>query len=501
MSGVDAIAVEVEVQVKWGGPPSFVIIGLADNAVRESRDRVIAAIRHSGLRLPARILVNLAPAEVKKEGASFDLAIALGILAASGQICAERLNFLSFHGELSLDGHIKPVRGAVALALAACAQRLEEIIVPLENSAEAALIPGLDVTAVRSLAELVKYINENEAPEAAAESNAGMPASPAAAALAGFSDVLGQDSAKRAMLIAAAGGHNLLMIGPPGCGKSMLAARFPALLPPLDEKQRLEAVRIHSVAGLPVEGLLRGERPFRNPHHMITEAGLVGGGSIPRPGEISLAHNGVLFLDEFPEFRRPALEALRAPLEEGQVTVTRARASYRFPARFQLLAAMNPCPCGRLGVAENACQCSRSAIQQYLKKLSRPILDRIDLHIELEAVPFNLISRGSDGCRDEDQKLCERVLSALERQRKRQGGSNAGLSSKEAGRLAKLDQRSIRLIEESSRKLSVSARGYFRILKVALTISDLEDGQGVTLNHVAEAINLRGLDRIERYFS
>lgn len=489
---------DVEVQVR-GGIPRFIIIGLADSAVRESRDRVVSAIKHSGMYLPDQILVNLAPAEVKKEGSSFDLAIALGVLAASGQIRAERLTDRSFHGELSLNGNVRPVRGAVVLAIAACEQKLSGIVVPRENAAEAALIQGIDVISVQSLSELVKHINDDGMGQDLEVLHA-EPAGTVRRRFPAISEVVGQESAKRAMLIAAAGGHNLLMIGPPGCGKSMLAARFPGLLAPLDGQQRMETVRIHSLAGLPVQGLLDGQRPFRNPHHVISEAGLVGGGSPPRPGEISLAHNGVLFLDEFPEFRRPALEALRAPLEEGRITVTRARGSCRFPARIQLLAAMNPCPCGRLGVKGSGCQCPHAAIQQYLKKLSRPILDRIDLQIELEAVPLGLMQQGAGADLCEDDRMREMVLLAQERQIMRQGKNNAGLSSEEAGRLVRLNDKAVLLIEQASRRMALSARGYFRVLKVALTIADIEGAERVMPEHVAEAVGLRGLDRLERCY-
>lgn len=492
--GIDAIAVEVEVEVK-PGPSRFIIIGLADSAVKESRDRVTAALKHSGFILPEQILVNLAPAEVKKEGAAFDLPIAMGILVASQQVSIPEVMNTCFHGELSLDGRLKRIRGALALAVEARQQRIENLIVPAENFQEASLIRGLSVFPASSLRDVVRHYKDTPLPRP--EIGPQVASTQKSRLLA---EVWGQDSAKRALLIAAAGGHNVILIGPPGCGKSMLAERFPSILPSLREEELLEAVRIHSAAGLATDGLLAGFRPFRNPHHVISDAGLVGGGTVPRPGEISLAHHGVLFLDEFPEFRRSALEALRAPLESGYVQVSRAKASLRIPSQFQLVAAMNPCPCGRLGMGEAVCTCSRPAILTYLRKLSQPILDRIDLHVELSPVSFAGIERSSLVEQEASEaKLRSLVLRARTLQLDRQGKINSLLSGDELSRQL-LAQRSVKvLLQQACEKKGLSARAYVRILRVARTIADLEGSSDLKNEHVIEALGYRSLERMEKY--
>jgi magnesium chelatase family protein len=497
LTGLDAASVDVEVQVREGSP-NYVIIGLGDSAVRESRDRVTSALRHSGYRVHGQVLINLAPAELKKEGSGFDVPIAVGILIAAGLIDPLASAGRSFHGELSLDGTIRGVRGTLALTIEALEQGRREIIVPAVNYHEAALIEGISVVGVTSLVELVEYLREGVVPAGVAELPRSMP-QPASEGPR-VTDVWGQESAKRALMIAAAGGHNLLMIGPPGCGKSMLAQAFGSILPPLERTEMLESVKIHSVAGLPIHGLLRGERPFRTPHHVVSDVGLIGGGSAPRPGEISLAHHGVLFLDEFPEFRRTALEAMRAPLEAGRVSITRAKASVMFPARFQLIAAMNPCPCGRLGSAGGGCGCSRNAIHSYLSKISQPILDRIDLHVELSAVPLEMMTRRAEaGTERDEDALRAAVQGARARQWRRAGKLNAALNSAELKSTLSVEAEALRLLECAAAKSHLSARGYMRVLRTARTIADVAGADTVAGAHIAEAVQFRCLERIERY--
>jgi len=493
ISGLDAYSVEVEVEIR-SGKENFTIIGLGDVAVRESRDRVLSALKASGFRIPRNILINLAPAELKKEGSCFDVAMALGILLASGQLGGVDITGASFHGELSLDGKIKPVRGVVALAVRATLEKERLFVVPTHNLEEAALISGIEVQGVESLSHLVKCLRGLATPSVVKQREGN--SKPLRLSL---SDVWGQQIAKRAMLIAAAGGHNLLMIGPPGCGKSMLASRFPGLLPKLSQKELLEVVKIHSIAGLPVQGLLSGDRPYRAPHQLISDVGLVGGGSVPKPGEISLAHNGVLFLDEFPEFRRGAIEALRAPLEGGTVSISRAKGSWVFPANFQLIAAMNPCPCGRLGAKEQHCLCSRNAIQAYLRKLSRPLLERIDLHVELDAVPVSALTGGHrEGAEKEEQRLAS-VMMAQSTQRDRNKVLNCAVSSELFLKLFNIRPEAMKLLERAAEKNAISARSYVRLIRVARTIADLEGQASLQEQHIAEAISYRSLERIERY--
>lgn len=496
ITGIDAVTVDVEVDVRTKGAPRFVIIGLADSAIRESKDRVLVALKHVGLWAPPQVLVNLAPAELRKEGTAFDLAIALGILAATGQISPGSLVGRSFHGELSFDGRLKGVRGALALAIQGGRDDASEIFVPEENAREAALIDGVPVRGISSLTELVGYLRGEGGLAARTTPVVPIGAGPPSRVL---DDVTGQSLAKRAMTIAAAGGHNLLFVGPPGCGKTMLAERFPSVLPPLTRDEMMEVVKIHSIAQLPIERLLRGEAPFRAPHHGVSDAGLIGGGAIPRPGEISLAHRGVLFLDEFPEYRRGAIEALRGPLESGRVHVSRAKATFVFPARFQLLAAMNPCPCGRLGMKDQTCMCSLTAIQGYLRKLSQPILDRIDLHVELKAVPLEqMLYRRSGVEKGPDPRSM--VIEARQVQRTRGADLNAYLSGEEVAKIAPLDKSACSLLERGCSLLGVSARGYVRILRVARTIADLEAAQQISEEHIAEALQFRCLDRMEKLF-
>lgn len=492
--GVDALPVQVEVRAGSAQKEKFTVIGLGDIAVREARDRVGSSLKHAGHFLPDVVLVNLAPAEVRKEGSSFDLPIAIAILVASGQLGSGALDKVSLHGELSLDGSVRPVRGMVALAIEALRHGARLLVVPAANAAEARLIQGLEIVPVSSLSEVVAFLKGEWQPDD--QGSMELPAASRPPPHGALSDVWGQERAKRAMLIAAAGGHNLLMIGPPGCGKSMLAERFRSLLPRLRDEEVLEAVKLHSIAGLPVQGLLQGLRPFRNPHHTTSDAGLVGGGAVPGPGEISLAHGGVLFLDEFPEFRRSVLETLRGPLESGMVSVSRAKARVTFPARFLLIAAMNPCPCGKLGSAQR-CLCSPYAIQAYLRKLSQPILDRIDLHVELEAVPFTLLGREqAPGAGEAQQQWRQQVLVAHEQQFARQGRRNSDLESSEVIRQVRLPGEAVRLLESAATRFGFSARTYVRLLRVARTIADLAGEEHPRAAHIAEAISFRSLERL-----
>ncbi|HMO01827.1 MAG TPA: YifB family Mg chelatase-like AAA ATPase [Oligoflexia bacterium] len=505
--GVRAIPIEVEARL-FGGQPNFSIIGLGDNAVKEARDRVQSALSILNYCHRGRVLINLAPAELKKEGSSFDLAITVGILAAAKVIPAGALEGRHLFGEIALNGEIRPVRGVVSSAIVAKELGVGEIIVPFDNIEEASLISGLTVRGARSVAEVAAYLKGvGELPVAAEIDSKVRSGVRDQYSFRGdlFTEVLGQERAKRALTIAAAGGHNVLLIGPPGCGKSMLASRFTGLLPRLNEREKLEVVKIHSVAGSNIRPLLDGEPPFRAPHHIVSDVGLIGGGAFPKPGEISLAHRGVLFLDEFPEFRRNALEALRAPLEQGSVTVTRAKSTVTYPAEFQLIATMNPCPCGRLGsntLSKEACMCSRSAIKNYLRKLSGPILDRIDLHVELESVPISTLTQESTsniqnkGAKD---LLCSKIFSIRKNQIDHRGALNSRLTNQALKKVVRFERKALNLAEQMAQKLSLSARSYFKVLKIALTISELNDSSEIKSEHLAEALSYRVLDRIAKY--
>ncbi len=490
--GIDAHLIDVEVDMfSSGSARDSVMVGMPDTAVRESRERIKSALINSGFGYPnKRITINLAPANVRKEGAGFDLPVALGILGAMGAV--PNLDRYLFIGELSLDGAIRPVRGALSVAVCAREQEIPTIIVPAENAAEAAVVAGVKVLGARHLAEAVAMVARPDDFEPAVPRTRSGPVETAAAP--DFRDVRGQTTAKRALEVAAAGAHNVLMVGPPGSGKTMLSKRFAGILPPLTFEEAIETTKIHSIAGLLPggEGLMR-ERPFRSPHHTISDAGLIGGGSgMPRPGEVSLAHNGVLFLDEFPEFPRDVLELLRQPLEDGSITIARSNMTLRFPSALILVAALNPCRCGFLGDATRECRCTPGQIQHYLGKISGPLLDRIDIHVEVPAVPYQEL-RGNSASESSGQ-IRQRVLAARAVQQAR-GYYNARIPSRLIRKICPLDDAGERTLEMAVRRLGLSARAHDRILKVARTVADLGNSEAVLAKHVAEAVQYRSMDR------
>ena len=496
--GIDAYPVEVEVDL-CNGLPSFSTVGLPHGAVRESKERVNAALVNAGFEFPLkRITVNLAPADVPKAGSAFDLPIALGVLAASGQLAEAGLDGQVVVGELGLQGDLRPVRGALPLALAARAAGHSAIVLPAANLAEASVVDGVDVLGASSLVEVCDHLRgvSRLVPRRHDPAELLATAQPDAA---DFADVRGQAAAKRALEIAAAGGHNVLLIGPPGAGKTMLARRLPSILPRPTLEEALEATAVHSVAGLLRPGAaLVTARPFRAPHHTVSEAGLVGGGTPPRPGEVSLAHVGVLFLDELPEFRRGALEVLRQPLEDGFVTLSRAATSLTYPARFMLAAAMNPCPCGYLGDASHPCRCGGPLVERYRQRLSGPLLDRIDIHLAVPAVPWRDLTRGGDA--ESSGAIRARVESARERQRarftpRRGLWANAHMHSRDVRRWCRLSAPGEALLGAAITRLGLSARAYHRVLKIARTIADLAQVEEIAPAHLAEAIQYRALDR------
>ncbi len=495
--GIDAYLVEVEVDIAMG-LANWNTVGLPESSVRESRDRVIAAIKNSGYDFHRRrITINLAPANVKKEGTAFDLPIALGLLASSEVIPTNRLASFLMAGELSLHGEVKPIRGALSIATLAKQKKLG-LILPKINLGEATVVAGVDVYGVETLAELVTFLTGEKDLQPALHTAYPIPTAHRTDYLIDFSEIRGQSHAKRALEIAAAGGHNIAMVGPPGSGKTMLAQRLPTILPEMSFEEALETTKIFSIAGeLNGQGPLLQQRPFRAPHHTISTAGLAGGGSFPRPGEVSLAHNGILFLDELPEFKKDVLEILRQPLESGHVTIARAASTLTFPSRFTLVASQNPCMCGYLGSSQQSCTCTPNQVQRYRGKLSGPLLDRIDLHIEVPAVPFQELLELKEG--EPSTAIRARVVQArtiqIQRLQKLKLHANAQMAGRQIRKYCPIDATGVKILEQAVKKFKFSARSFDRILKVARTISDLANSPDIKSHHLAEAIQYRSLDR------
>lgn len=496
--GIDAYLVEVETNIEKQ-MPGFTIVGLPDNAVKESRERVTAAIKNTGYEFPIKkITVNLAPADIKKEGSAFDLPIAIGLLAAIEKIQMALLEGTIFLGELSLDGQLRPIKGVLPISVEAKKKGIKRIILPVDSAKEASIVEGIDVYGMENLLEVIQFLNE-EINKGKIHTNINEIFSEINNYHLDFSDVKGQENVKRALEVAAAGAHNIIMIGPPGSGKTMLAKRIPSILPPMTFEEALDTTKIHSIAGiLAKDQAIITERPFRNPHHTVSDAALVGGGSFPRPGEVSFAHHGVLFLDELPEFKKNVLEVLRQPLEDSKVTVSRSKLSLEFPANFMLASAMNPCPCGFFTDPNKECTCAPPQIQRYMSKISGPLLDRIDIHIEVPAVKYKELSAETKS--ERSYEIRERVIKARNIQLERFKGlkhifNNGDMGSREVREYCKLDSSGSELLKMAMTKLGLSARAYDRILKVSRTIADLDNSENILSHHISEAIQYRSLDR------
>jgi len=496
--GIDALVITIEVNVGKGS--KFFLVGLPDNAVKESHERILAALGNVEKKFPKRrVVINMAPADIKKEGSAYDLPIALGLLAASSQLSSKHLHEYIVMGELSLDGTIKPIKGALPIALVAKQQGFKGVIVPVENAPEAAIVEEVEVYGAHHLLEVCDFLEDGKPLQQFQKNRDEQFMEKLNHFDFDFSEVKGQENIKRALEIAASGGHNVIMIGPPGSGKTMLAKRISSILPPLSLEEAIETTKIHSVAGvLKKRASLILNRPFRSPHHTISDAGLVGGGSYPQPGEISLAHNGVLFLDELPEFKRTVLEVMRQPMEDRVVTISRARITVEYPAGFMLIAAMNPCPCGYYNHPSRACVCSPGTVKRYLNRISGPLFDRIDLHVEVVPVPFKDLSEVRSG--EPSAAIRKRVIQARKLQEERfknskKVHSNAQMTRNDLSHFCKLDKESRQLLKTAMERISLSARAYDRIIKVSRTIADLENSPDILSQHLAEAIQYRSLDR------